>query len=575
MRNRIDFGMTHYANSYSMGRAWIRIDEKEILNMSTPEFYAAYYSHLTEQGKALKTKELHDNNVFSSYNFGSALFDYLNMATEKILESDNAIIRAFGMLDARVGKRRLKKVNPSKEHDLVRQLYYLRCDAEGFLDSNGSIDLSSRLTNPYRGSRDNRNEGDTQKAIRKLANSKKMRNLKVLINQIYNDELTKDELETELGKTIFEGFLGVRDREGIYEALKFFDAKTKFCDDPAYIKASIAMVEDTANCVRPLKQWRPKTYNMKKQFASLARHLWAQYDVPVFMDKAWLGGSSVQQQWYKDIGSGKNIRNSENLPISLTKMMAHHFLLAPDNYSIEGALRWGQVHALGGDKRLADALLETRIVEDFRDDDFWLSVFRFFVENPMLDTVHIGPIIDYIWNQKYEDRIVFVGRGVAQEVGPAQPNFTMRGRTVDALLRAVNAWHRQLGKETKSGNLQWVASGIKEFSFIEGSKETKNMKVWRIKELLNSQELIAEGRQMSHCVATYAQSCNTGKCSIWSLSLETEEGMAKLLTIEVSNSSKAIKQIRGKRNRLAANNEKAIIRRWASREEIELAKYLV
>ena len=103
----------------------------------------------------------------------------------------------------------------------------------------------------------------------------------------------------------------------------------------------------------------------------------------------------------------------------------------------------------------------------------------------------------------------------------------------------------------------------------------KNMKVWRIKELMNSQELISEGRQMSHCVATYAKSCQTGNCSIWSSSLETEEGMAKLLTIEVRNSTQAIKQIRGKLNRFAANNEKLIIRRWASREELAVAEYLV
>ena len=149
MRNRIDFGMTHYANSYSMSRAWIRIDKNEILNMSTPEFNAAYWSgRLEQEDLGSRITKLHDNNVFMSDDFGNALFNYLNLSTEKILESDNPIIRAFGMLDSRVGKRRLKKIDPAKEHDLVKQLYYLRCDAEGFLDSNGNVDLSSRLTNP-------------------------------------------------------------------------------------------------------------------------------------------------------------------------------------------------------------------------------------------------------------------------------------------------------------------------------------------------------------------------------------------------------------------------------------------
>ena len=329
------------------------------------------------------------------------------------------------------------------------------------------------------------------------------------------------------------------------------------------------------NWIKPLEEWKPLSHNRKKQFASLARHLWAQYDIPLFMDKAWLEGNADQQQWYKDIGTGKNIRNSGNLLVPLTKKMAHCFLSAPEEYSIESALRWGQIHALGGDRRLADAILTTRLVEDFRDNDFWLSVIRFFVKNPMLDTVHISPIVDYIWNQKYEDRIIFVDRGVAEEAAPEQPNFSMRGRTVNSLLRAVEAWHSQLGKESKGGNLQWSKSGVSEFRFVEGNKKSKNMKIWRIKELLSSKELVAEGRQMRHCVATYASSCHREKCSIWTLDLETEEGKEKLLTVEVNNTTKEIRQIRGKRNRYATDYEKAIIKRWASREELIYASYLL
>ena len=172
------------------------------------------------------------------------------------------------------------------------------------------------------------------------------------------------------------------------------------------------------------------------------------------MHKAWTHGDACQQDWYRQIGAGKNIRTAANLPVPLTKMMAHHFLAAPASYSIDGAFRWAQVHGLGGDRILADALLETLIAHDFRDNEFWLSALRFFVRNPMLDPSHISPIIDYIWNRKYENRIAFVATGVVENLGPEQPNFSMRGRTADSLLRAVEAWHRQLGREVKGGNLQ-------------------------------------------------------------------------------------------------------------------------
>jgi hypothetical protein len=292
------------------------------------------------------------------------------------------------------------------------------------------------------------------------------------------------------------------------------------------------------------------------------------------MDSAWINGCSVQQEWFRHIGAGKNIRTADDLPASLTKMMAHNFSTAPPSYPIDGAFRWAQVHALGGDRQLADALLETRIAHDFRDNDFWLSVLRFFIRNPMLDPIHVNPIVDYIWNRKYEMRVVFIDAGVAEEVGPEQPNFSMKGRTVDALLAAVEAWHRALGRETKSGNLQWKRSPHETFSFVEGTRQNKNMTVWRIHELLSSSELIAEGRAMKHCVATYARSCHSGSCSIWTMDAETDEGMEKLLTIEVSTAGNQIRQVRGKRNRRPTEKEKEIIQRWATREGLGIASYI-
>jgi len=42
------------------------------------------------------------------------------------------LIRAFAMLDSRLGKRRLRTLRlANDEHPLVRQFYDLRCEAEG------------------------------------------------------------------------------------------------------------------------------------------------------------------------------------------------------------------------------------------------------------------------------------------------------------------------------------------------------------------------------------------------------------------------------------------------------------
>jgi hypothetical protein len=322
-----------------------------------------------------------------------------------------------------------------------------------------------------------------------------------------------------------------------------------------------------------MEQWAPRSHNADRQFSSLARHLWAVYDVPLFMDRAWLQGDAIQQAWFQHIGEGKNIRSADGLPIPLTKKMAHHFMGAPASYSIEAALRFGQVMALGGDHRLANALQETRLVREFRNDDFWLSVIRFFVRNPMLDLVHVQPIVDYLWNQRYEPRVVFIERGVAQELGPEQPNLSMHGRTVATLLRAVNEWHRRLGRKITGGPFQWRKSSVSDFKFIEGTEESHNMKVWRIRELLSSQELVTEGRRMRHCVASYANSCYRGLCSIWSMEVETEEGVAPLLTIEVNHQQNEICQVRGKHNRLSTEKERDVLRHWALQEGLNAGTY--
>ena len=78
------------------------------------------------------------------------------------------------------------------------------------------------------------------------------------------------------------------------------------------------------------------------------------------MDSAWFRGQSEeaerQQAWYKKLGSGVSPR-SLDLPIPLTKRMVRHFLHAPKDSSVDTALRWGQVMGLGGEGRLAKAIL--------------------------------------------------------------------------------------------------------------------------------------------------------------------------------------------------------------------------
>jgi hypothetical protein len=572
-------------------REWIAIDGQQIVNTIRWRTWLQVrwerIEALTDNPDGLQDEELEpllqeanralaQECFFQQGELGSAMYEYVSMSIDQIVHSENVIIRALGMLDGRLGKRRLRALDVSNEPELVKILYAFRCHAENIKTdlSPEPRDVTPQL-NHSRAELKRKEREIREKADLRLARSKTTREIPNLIKSIWDGAVDGGELDTAVSRVVYHGLDEAADQKSLGRYLLYIDSRSKLLETEYLAKGVIALMQNSADWTRPLEAWIPESHNPDRQFSSLARHLWAKYSVPLFMDKAWLEGGAVEQGWFKLLGNGGNIRTAADLPVPLTKMMAHHFLRAPATYSIAAAFRWAQVHALGGNQRLADALLDTRLVRDFQDNDFWLSVLRFFVNNPMLDTVHVNPIIDYIWHQRCEPRVIFVEPGVAEEIGPQQPNFSMHGRRVDTLLRAVDAWHRRLGRETRGGQFQWQKSDIEDWTFIEGDRASKNMKVWRIAELLSSNELVAEGRQMGHCVATYGHSCHHGRCSIWKMDVETEDGVEKALTIEVRRTDKMVRQIRGKYDRLATDEEKAVISRWAEQSGLTIASYLL
>ncbi len=343
-----------------------------------------------------------------------------------------------------------------------------------------------------------------------------------------------------------------------------------------WVDGLLALARHARDWIRPVAQWKPQTHNTRRQFASLARHLFARWPVPAFMDSVWFLGNGraavERQRWFLHVGSGQNIRTAD-LPLPYTKRMAHHFMQAPADLTVETALRWGQVLGLGGSERLARAVLGTWLGTSFAHDDFWVTVLQFFIANSMLDLAHVGPIIDYVERQRFVSQDVFVAPGVVERRGPPQPNFTMKGRTPASLLRQVQAWHRTLAR-TEQPRAEWPGSGIEGFEFSEGTERGDNLRVWTVRELLSTRALVAEGRTMKHCVATYAHSCARGICSIWTLEVETFEGRARVLTVEVQNAARLICQARGKCNRIPGERDRGILRRWAEKAGLTLAKYV-
>lgn len=334
------------------------------------------------------------------------------------------------------------------------------------------------------------------------------------------------------------------------------------------LNALINLSKYLNKALRPIEDWESPSHNTSRCIASFARHLYGKYFIPSFMDEVWYNESLSHQLWFLHIGEGNNIRTAQGLPVPLTKKEAHFFMQAPKDIGPLHAIRYGQIINMGGNEAFVRQILKTRIANDYdiERNKFYQSIFVWFMANPMLDTCHYAPILDYIHNQKY------VGYRLNEQgmMVPRQPNFCMKGRDPESLLKQVELWHKQTGKESRGNNFpEWAACGRK------GLWHKSNDTLHTVREICTQKELVEEGRKMHHCVGSYAGSCARGEISIWSYEVMDDTGTTKRLTLEVSNRDACIRQARGKYNAMATAGDMHFVKLWAREAGIGISKYMI
>lgn len=322
--------------------------------------------------------------------------------------------------------------------------------------------------------------------------------------------------------------------------------------------------------VLPLRDWKPRSHNRDRQFHSLVSHLLVRWPVPAFFYQVWFkGGGNDARAWQRrfiHVAQGRNLRTCD-LPLPYTKMMAHHFMQAPDSYTVEAALRWGQMRAMGASQRLIEEVLGSCVGTYFHENDFWSGVLQFLAQQTMLDMVQIGPLLDYLANMR------FVGWPRLCEA--REPRFSIKGRTVQSLLAQMHEWHRALrqGPQTTVPHLTWQPSGLRYMEVVEGGDVYTRVR-WVFTELLTVHALRDEGRAMHHCVATYAGTCAAGQSAIFALERHSIQGMKKIMTIEVRLGSMEVVQARGKCNERPEGKALDILSRWARSLQLGMSEYL-
>jgi hypothetical protein len=309
---------------------------------------------------------------------------------------------------------------------------------------------------------------------------------------------------------------------------------------------------------RDIKDWTPKGKGKQTLFISLCEHLLAKYPMPKFLWSGfWEPDAEKLRPIIERIAGGDSLAKmcqTGEFPLPLTKKQCHSFLNTPSDWSFMTALRRVQVMSHGGDARLLKAWMNREIgqrLQNNADEQFWDSVLAWFCKNPMLDLNQLGPLIDYIAYRRREDR-----------------EFSMKGRSAMAMLRAMNDWHGELTRRRQYEDHNYNPSGFKmgHWEITKRERTGHLYQVWHIEEILTSKELHAEGRAHHHCVASYGSSIRTGNVSIWSLSCNGE----KLITIEVRNSARKIVQARGRYNRQTTAEEFKYLTKWANENGLQI-----
>ncbi len=132
-------------------------------------------------------------------------------------------------------------------------------------------------------------------------------------------------------------------------------------------------------------------------------------------------------------------------------------------------------------------------------------------------------------------------------------HFRLRKRNQDRLMTQFRSFC--LARQEVKG-VQWPASPFP--SWQESTGEGNFV----IVELRSRRDLQLEGISMQHCVATYADDCETGRCSIWSLRWYDAGGRIRpLVTIELDANGR-LQQAYAKTNQNPAPEYLAMIKNW-------------
>jgi PcfJ-like protein len=309
---------------------------------------------------------------------------------------------------------------------------------------------------------------------------------------------------------------------------------------------------------------RLKSRSEERRFIDLVRFTFARFPVPAHLERLWIEGveddfvDDVRARalragersrtpdlirWYIVAAQGGSLHKQASHPY-MSRLETHHFLNAPSDLITGQAAFWYAIARAQTDHApVARKIAQTRLRDFSVASTFWKEIARFFVRNETT-IAEMNDLIDFIALARAEDE-----------------TFSLKGRTLLALRRRMEQWHRALAKQHAICGGAWIGRAIPDAAYAAGKDDKKA--VWRFRQIKTGNDLFREGPRMHHCVGSYKALCMSGEVSIWSLTCEFPIGhFNKGVTIEVRRSG-LIVQCRGYANRSPYGNEVTMVKRWA------------
>ena len=292
--------------------------------------------------------------------------------------------------------------------------------------------------------------------------------------------------------------------------------------------------------------WQPETVEILS-LRKLMQSLFRDFVVSgVFVEMFGRGElTSNEKQWFAHVLRGNNLVTAEGLPIVLTRKAAHVFRCMENNQmSVTRAIVFSGIEAQVKDEYYSRRVVNS--IHDVRESEFWIKTMAILHKNG-LPSQHVTEVMDYIGHKVFVERV----------------QLDIKHKKISNLLTDIDNWHRQLNE----ASLQRKLNRRLPDAGIENRKIEFNGSEYEITQIRKMIDLYEEGKEMHHCVYSYAGRCMKRNSYIFSLRLiEDEEVHTPLITIELRG--KQIVQAKGKYNRQPNDAERKVIQIWA--EEMEL-----